>query len=115
MARARPAPAAAVHLDTDTFNGFFFTNNWVLNGVTGPGFFVDGNRNVGPSTRNPVISGNKFNNNDVGMNIGSRSLQTATISLNEFKDNDFDGIQGGPKDSFIQQNIFDGNDRWALL
>jgi nitrous oxidase accessory protein NosD len=103
-----------MHLDTDTFNGFHLTNNDIINGVTGPGFFVDGNRNVATSTRSPLISGNKFNSNDVGINAGSRSLDGATISNNEFKDNDFDGFQGGPKDSLITQNTFSGNDRWGV-
>src|SRR4029079_9323531 len=91
------------------------TNNDILNGVTGPGFFVDGARNVGPSgTRNTLISGNHFDSNDVGANIGKRSLQNATISNNEFNNNDFDGLQGGPKDSLITQNTFANNGRSGL-
>src|SRR2546426_2898502 len=34
------------HLDTDNFDGFWFTNNRVVNGAAVTGFFVDGNRNV---------------------------------------------------------------------
>src|SRR5207344_3425782 len=30
------------HLDTDTFNGLYVTNNWIKNRTGGTGFFVDG-------------------------------------------------------------------------
>lgn len=109
------AVSGVFHLDTDTFTGFYFTNNWVLNAPFTEGFYVDGNRNVGPSAaRSPLISGNKFSNNSVGGNVGKRSLLNATISENEFRDNTNDGLQGGPKDSLITRNVFSGNDRWGL-
>ena len=61
--------------------------------------FVDGNRNVSTSTdatsRSPLFMGNKFNGNTLGMNIGSRALDDATISENQFNDNAFDGLVGG--------------------
>jgi hypothetical protein len=112
---SKTSSGGAVHLDTDTFNGFYLTNNWILNGATGPGFFVDGNRNVAASgARTPLIQGNLFQGNDVGINAGSRSLQDTLITENTFADNDFDGFQGGPLNSTISKNTFSGNDRWGL-
>src|SRR5207249_10540975 len=47
---------ALFHLDQDNFDGFWFTNNCVMNGHgtppgSGTGFFVDGTRNVDHGTR----------------------------------------------------------------
>jgi hypothetical protein len=107
-----------VHLDLDTFNGFYLTNNCITNGAVsgnGTGFFVDGNRNVGTSaTRNPLISGNLMNNNQNGANIGVRSISNGTIRGNTFNLNRFDGLQGGPKNSLITGNNFTGNGRHGL-
>ena len=101
------------HLDTDGFDGFNLTDNCIANGATG--FFVDGNRNVGSSVnRSPLISGNTFENNTTGVNIGTRALEEAEISGNTFKDNEFDGLQGGPKNTLISENTFSGNGRWGL-
>ena len=103
------------HLDTDIFAGFQFTDNCVQNGTTGTGFFVDGNRNVGASvTRTPLFSGNLFQNNGTGVNIGTRALANATISGNTFSGSLFDGLQGGPKDTLITQNTFTTNGRHGL-
>src|SRR5207245_11734535 len=41
---------ALFHLDQDNFDGFWFTNNCVVNGTTGTGSFVDAPRNVAAST-----------------------------------------------------------------
>ncbi len=99
-----------VHLDTDTFDGFHFTSNWVKNGSTG--FFVDGNRNVGASgLRSPLFQGNLFLDNETGANFGKRALDGAEVSLNTFEGNDYDGLQGGPKDTDITQNRFVDNGR----
>jgi hypothetical protein len=107
-----------VHLDTDNFSGFRLTDNCITNGAVvgnGTGFFVDGNRNVGTSaTRNPLISGNVFNNNQTGANLGIRSIENGTIRGNTFTNSRFDGLQGGPKNSLITGNNFIGNGRHGL-
>ncbi|HEX9627549.1 MAG TPA: right-handed parallel beta-helix repeat-containing protein [Acidiferrobacterales bacterium] len=104
-----------LHLDTDPFDGMHITNNCVSNGATGTGLFSDGNRNVGVSaTRAPLLSGNVFDGNDTGANLGSRSFETAVISGNTFSNNAFDGLQGGMKDSTIIVNSFIGNGRSGL-
>ncbi len=110
---ASQASGGAFHLDQDNFDGFHFIDNCVSNGVTG--FFVDGNRNVGSSlNRSPLFSGNIFELNVTGVNIGSRAIEDAEISGNTFKDNDFDGLQGGPKNTMITDNSFTGNGRSGL-
>src|SRR5207247_968582 len=58
-----------------SFNGLFITNNTIINNTGRYGFFVDGNHNVGESaTRAALISGNLFDSNLQGMNLGSRSF-----------------------------------------
>ncbi|TXT37696.1 MAG: hypothetical protein FD138_589 [Planctomycetota bacterium] len=112
------AVSGIFHLDTDTFDGFYFTNNDVLNAPFTEGFYVDGNRNVKTSTsgggRSSLISGNKFNNNSAGANIGQKSLLDATISDNTFNGNTLDGLQGGPRNTLITQNTFSNNARAGL-
>jgi hypothetical protein len=104
------------HLDIDNFDGFWFTNNCVLNGVPGTGFFVDGNRNVdgGSGARVPQFVGNFINNNGTGVNLGGRAWGDGPISGNTFSNNRFDGLQGGPRDSRISDNWFDNNGRSGL-
>ncbi|MEO8435581.1 MAG: DUF4214 domain-containing protein [Pyrinomonadaceae bacterium] len=112
------------HLDTDNFDGFHLTNNCISNGLTGTGFFVDGNHNVGESaTRDPLISGNTINNNGTGMNLGTRafgenalpaSTYGGTISNNTFSNNTFDGLQGGIQHVLVSGNTFSGNGRHGL-
>ena len=103
------------HLDQDNFDGFWFTNNCVVNGITGTGFIVDGNRNVGASgTRRPLFSGNFIDNNGTGTNLGRLAFEDGTISSNTFSNNRFDGLQGGPKNTLITTNSFDGNGRDGL-
>ncbi|MBI2357716.1 MAG: right-handed parallel beta-helix repeat-containing protein [Deltaproteobacteria bacterium] len=105
------------HLDQDNFDGFHFTNNRVVNGITGTGFFVDGNRNVDKSTagaRTPLFSGNFIDNNQTGVNLGRKAWGDGPITANTFSNNLFDGLQGGPKDSLITQNDFDSNGRSGL-
>src|SRR5207247_1226272 len=105
------------HLDQDNFDGFWFTNNCVVNGTTGTGFFVDGTRNVdsgGGSTRLPRFSGNFIANNGTGVNLGRLAWGDGPISGNTFSNNLFDGLQGGPKNSLITQNTFDSNGRHGL-
>ena len=108
---------ALFHLDQDNFDGFWFTNNCVANGVTGTGFFVDGVRNVDKSTtgaRIPQFTGNFIDNNGTGANLGRGAWGDGPISNNTFSDNLFDGLQGGPKNSLISQNTFDNNGRSGL-
>ena len=113
------------HLDTDGFDGFQLTNNCISNGVTGTGFFVDGNHNVGESaTRDPLIDGNLINNNGTGMNLGSRAFGEngipatgtygGTISNNTFRSNNFDGLQGGIQHVLVAGNVFSFNGRSGL-
>ena len=103
----------AFHLDTDSFDGLYFTSNNVINADTG--LFVDGTRNVGSSTsRDPLFSGNLFQGNAAGANIGRFALENATISNNVFDSNTLDGLQGGPKDSQIVNNQFTNNARAGL-
>src|SRR5688572_28369198 len=73
------------HLDTDNFDGFWFTNNRGVNGLTGTGFFVDGNRNVDRSTpgaRRPEFTANFIDRNGTGINLGSRAWGDGPISDN---------------------------------
>ena len=105
------------HLDTDNFDGFRFTNNCVVNGTTGTGFFVDGVRNVDQSTpgaRQPQFSGNFIDNNGTGANLGRGAWGDGPISGNTFSDSVFDGLQGGPKNSLISANTFNNNGRVGL-
>ena len=106
-----------VHLDTDNFDGLFFTDNCVQNGRTATGFFVDGNRNVDAGTagaREPNFASNLIINNNTGANLGSRAFGDGEIFGNIFRTNNFDGLQGGPRDAAIKGNIFDGNGRNGL-
>jgi hypothetical protein len=100
------------------FNGFALTNNCIVNGInTATGFLISGtgNRTIGTSaTRNPLISGNLFNNTLTGANLGSRAYINATISNNTFSNNGADGLQGGPKDTLITGNVFSSNGRAGL-
>ncbi|MBI5470136.1 right-handed parallel beta-helix repeat-containing protein [Candidatus Kaiserbacteria bacterium] len=104
-----------VHLDTDSFAGLWFTNNNVVNGHA-TGFFVDGNHNVGISAtpRSPKMTGNLFQANVTGANLGSRAFGFGDISGNTFKNNSFPGLQGGIQDTTITNNTFDGNGRGGL-
>ncbi len=78
------ASSTVFHLDTDDFDGLYFTNNDVLrtgNPHTGIGLFVDGNHNVGPSgLRTPLIQGNVFEGHGNGANLGLRHSMAATYS-----------------------------------
>jgi hypothetical protein len=105
------------HLDQDNFDGFWFTNNCVVNGTTGTGFFVDGVRNVDASTagsRLPMFSGNVISNNGTGVNLGRGAWGDGPIRGNTFSNNVGDGLQGGPKNSLITQNTFDSNGHHGL-
>jgi hypothetical protein len=106
------------HLDQDNFDGFWFTNNCVVNGTTGTGFFVDGIRNVdggSASARDPQFTDNFIDGNGTGVNLGRLAWGDGPISGNIFSNNLFDGLQGGPKDSLIEDNDFDSNGRNGLL
>jgi hypothetical protein len=119
---SKTATGGTMHLDTDNFNGFFFTNNCVVNAPNGPGLFVDGNHNVNPSPgRAPTISGNLFEGHttNVGLNLGSRSFGgsvavSAVFSNNIIRLNAFDGVQGGIQRTAITGNQFRDNGRWGL-
>jgi hypothetical protein len=103
------------HLDTDNFDGLWFTNNRVVNAITGTGFFVDGNRNVDMgSGRRPQFTGNFIDRNNTGVNLGVRAWGDGPIAGNTISNNNFDGLQGGPKNSLIEKNIFDRNGRNGL-
>lgn len=105
------------HLDTDNFDGLWFTNNRVANGATATAFFVDGVRNVDKSSvgaRTPQFSGNLIDRNQTGVNLGSRAWGDGPITGNTFSNNLFDGLQGGPKNSAISQNTFSNNGRNGL-
>jgi fibronectin type 3 domain-containing protein len=113
----KTAAGGLFHLDQDNFDGFHFTNNWVVNdqAIGGTGFFVDGNHNLGASVgRAPLIQGNLVQNNNTGMNLGSRAFEFGSIVENTFDDNIFDGLQGGIQNSSISRNTFSNNGRWGL-
>jgi hypothetical protein len=106
-----------VHLDQDNFDGLYFTNNRVANGLTATGFFVDGTRNVDKSTpgsRAPLFSGNVIDRNQTGVNLGRLAWGDGPITDNTISNNLFDGIQGGPKNSKITKNSFVNNGRNGL-
>ena len=103
-----------------SYTGLFITNNNIVNNTGRNGFFVDGNHNVGESaTRAPLISGNLFNNNAQGMNLGSRSFGTlgtpvlgpygGTISNNTFSNHPNNGIQAGIQHVLVSGNAFSNN------
>lgn len=109
--------STTMHFDTDNFDGLHLTDNDITrDGAAGStGWFVDGNRNVGPSgNRSPVISGNLFSNHAAGVNCGTRAWEGADVSNNVFDGNSFDGMQGGPKDCTISGNQFSNNGRYGL-
>jgi len=100
---------------SETFSGFQFVGNWVQNGGSRNGFFVDGNRNVNPSVnRAPLFMDNVFANNSIGLNLNSRSLDNGTISMNTFTNNSLDGLQAGPRSSLIVSNLFANNGEYGL-
>jgi hypothetical protein len=108
---------ALFHLDPDNFDGFWFTNNNVMNGLTATGFFVDGIRNVDKSTpgsRRPEFTGNLIEGNQTGVNLGRLAWGDGPISGNVIRNNTFDGLQGGPKNSQITDNWFHNNGRNGL-
>jgi hypothetical protein len=114
---AKLGSGAIFHLDTDNFDGLWFTNNNVVNGSTGTGFFVDGNRNVDKGTagaRAPRFVGNFIDRNQTGANLGSRAWGDGPIESNTFSGNTFDGLQGGPLRASIADNWFDNNGRNGL-
>jgi hypothetical protein len=114
---AKTTAGGSFHLDTDNFDGLWFTNNDVVNGIAGTGFFVDGIRNVDKSTagsRAPLFRGNLIDRNQTGVNLGSRAWGDGPITGNTFSNNAFDGLQGGPKNTRISQNTFDSNGRNGL-
>jgi hypothetical protein len=104
------------HLDQDNFDGFWFTNNRVVNGLSATGFFVDGTRNAdnGPGSRVPLFKGNLLDRNQTGANLGRLAWGDGPITENTFSNNDFDGLQGGPKKASITQNTFASNGRNGL-
>jgi hypothetical protein len=114
---AKAGSGGLVHLDQDNFDGFHFTNNCVMNGTSATGFFVDGNRNVDAGTagsRIPLFRDNLIDNNGTGVNLGRFAWGQGPIVGNAFTDSDFDGLQGGPRDSLIERNTFDRNGRSGL-
>jgi hypothetical protein len=103
------------HLDTDNFDGFQMTNSCIRNGLTGTGFFVDGNHNVGVSAnRAPLLSNNLIDRNGTGANLGRFAFEFGTISNNTFSNNSLDGLQGGIQNTAITGNVFATNGRSGL-
>ena len=122
---AGTTPQAIFMNGPQNFNGFYFTNNWVINNKGREGLHVDGTDNVSESaTRAPLFDGNLFDNNNVGMNLGRASVgkasapllgpYAATIRNNVLSNNAFDGIQGGTQRVLITQNQFKSNGRSGL-
>ena len=102
------------------YHGLFITNNNIVNNPNRTGIFVDGNHNVSESaTRAPSISGNLFNNNLQGMNLGSRSYGTlaapvlggfgGVINNNTFSNHSANGFQGGIQHVQVSGNTFSNN------
>jgi hypothetical protein len=109
------AGAQIIFLNNQAFPGLQILNNSIINGGTRAGLFVDGVRNVNPSVnRAPQISGNLFQSNTVGINMGSRSFDAGSITGNTFDANTFDGLQGGPRSTTISGNTFSNNGRSGL-
>jgi hypothetical protein len=109
---AKVGGGGLVHLDQDNFDGFWFTNNNVVNGPAATGFFVDGIRNVDRSTpgaRAPLFSRNFIDNNVTGVNLGGRAWGDGRITSNLISNNRGDGLQGGPIRARIEDNWFDRN------
>jgi hypothetical protein len=103
-----------------SYAGLWITNNLIKNHPGRYGFFVDGNHNVGESAvRAPLISGNVFDGNLQGLNLGSRSFGTllapvlgaygGTISNNTFNNNSANGIQAGIQHVLVTRNTFTNN------
>ena len=103
-----------LHLDQDNFDGFRMTDSNIVDGATGTGLFVDGNHNVGPSPRTPLLDGNVFDGNATGANLGRFAFEFGDITGNTFSDSGFDGLQGGIQNSLIDGNEFAGNGRDGL-
>ncbi|MBL9151358.1 MAG: right-handed parallel beta-helix repeat-containing protein, partial [Verrucomicrobiales bacterium] len=114
---AASGSSQAVFLDTDGFHGLQFINNHVLRdgGISGTGFFVDGNRNIGTSAslQTPLIQGNLFQGHSLGFNAGRFAFDDASIVENTF-DGNTGGFAGGTKDSLIARNTFTNNSRYGL-
>jgi thrombospondin type 3 repeat protein len=107
--------------NTQLFPGLNITNDWIINNRGRYGIFSDGNHNFTESaTRQALISGNLIDNNNQGMNLGSRSFGSfgvptfpyaGTISNNVISNNVFDGIQGGVQHVLITTNQIKNNGR----
>ena len=69
---------------------------------------------LSPGARYRYSSGNLIANNNTGVNLGSRAWGDGPITGNMFSRNNFDGLQGGPRDSTISLNSFDANGRSGL-
>src|SRR5205085_136822 len=96
-------------------SGLRVLSNWIKNGGTRAGLFVDSNRTVNTSaTRTPQINQNLFDADNVGINMGIRSFDGGEVSGNTFSNNVFDGLQGGPKNSRNSGNSFINNGRHGL-
>jgi DNA/RNA endonuclease G (NUC1) len=98
-----------------TWSGLRILRDWIKNGGTRAGLFVDSARTVNPSVnRIPQINQNLFDGNNVGINMGSQSFDGGEVSGNTFSNNVFDGLQGGPRGTFISGNTFSNNGRHGL-
>lgn len=111
---------------TQSYPGLNIADNWIINNKGRYGFFVDGNHNVGESaTRAPSISGNLFDNNLQGLNLGSRSFGTlgtpvlgtygGIIGSNIFRNSTANGIQAGIQHVLVSGNTFSNNAASGLV
>jgi parallel beta-helix repeat protein len=100
-----------------TFNGFWLTNNAILNGAAsqGIGFMCIGLGNMGPSaTRSPSVKGNHFSALFAGA-----VLLDAPMLLGEIRENTFDGndhgINAGLRDTLLTRNTFQNNTSFGMM
>lgn len=115
--KAAPESLSAVRLGASArFHGLHFLDNLVTRegGAAHSGFATGGNRNVGASElRQAIISGNEFSGHAVGFDAGARSLLNVDIVDNQFTSN-LGGFSGGPSDSLLRHNHFNGNTVYGL-
>ena len=118
-----PPPRSSVSPASAAFHGLQFTNNTIMNSL-GDGLACDGDHNWtdgNGATLAPAVIGNRFKNCAVGVNLGSKSLNTPTstrravISGNTFLNNAGDALQGGFQSTDIRRNTFQANGGSGLL
>ncbi|WP_367871459.1 right-handed parallel beta-helix repeat-containing protein [Luteolibacter sp. Populi] len=102
----------AIHLDaTASFDGLHFLNNHLVSPAptTGTGISAAGDANVGASSsRNPLLSGNRFAGFGVAIDGGSQAFSQASFSSNTFEANG-EGLSGGLRNCAVSGNLFKDN------